>query len=152
MDGGRDSHRNASKSTIVRMMGRARQDDRNCRVPDCLVLRLGINSPDHQLDSVAEPKIGSRSGSALLADQLPQQGKILQVAVWSEVEIARHPLQFFLLNRLLVPLHEPLVGPPRDARGLYRRPLRPDRDLVRVQIVQADLVQKRLLHDLMVTR
>src|ERR1051326_4976829 len=93
-------------------------------------------------------RIGSRTGSTLLADQLSQQGKILQVAVRGEVEIARDLLQFFLLDRLLVPLHESLVGPPRDAGGLYRGPLRADRDLMRVQIGQAKLVQKRLLHDL----
>src|SRR5215211_4719732 len=86
---------------------------------------------------------------ALLRHELSQELEILLVAVGRQIEVGGNPRERLALDLLLVRLGEPLIRGPRNARGFHRGLLAADRDLMRMQIVRAELVQERLLDDLM---
>ena len=71
------------------------------------------------------------------------------VAIGLEIEIVGQLGQPLVAHRLDVLLHEAVVSAPRDAVGAHRRLLGARRDLVRVLIVEIEMVDQRLL-DLLV--
>src|ERR1700680_4636207 len=88
---------------------------------------------------------GSSSARALLPHQALQQAEILFVAIWREVQRCGNARELFLFDFLLVLLHEALISPPGYSGGFHRVALGANRNLVGVQIVQAQLIEERLL-------
>ena len=67
------------------------------------------------------------------------------VAVRLKVEIPRHFAKAFVADGFDMLLHEAIVVPPFDAGGAHGGLLGAGRDLMSVQIVQAELIDQRLL-------
>lgn len=80
--------------------------------------------------------------------ELMQQRKILFIAVWSKVEIGRNALQLFRLYGLFIFFHELLIHAPGNSRSLHGGLLRTNGNLVRMHIVEPQLVDQGLLDDL----
>ena len=91
---------------------------------------------------------GILSGTSPLVDageHAPQQIVIVLVAIGLGIEIVRHFGQPLVADALDVFLHETVIVAPGDAGGAHRRLLGAGRDLMGVQIMQAELVDQRLL-------
>jgi hypothetical protein len=74
---------------------------------------------------------------------------IVFVAIGFEVEVVGRLVEPLVAGRLHILLHEAVIGAPGDSVGADRRFLGASRDLVRVLILQFELVDQRLL-DLLV--
>src|SRR3954447_25477342 len=65
------------------------------------------------------------------------------------IEIGRNADQLFLFNLPFVLLHEILICEPRNSGSFDSVPLGPHRDLMRVKVMEAKLVEQRFLHNRM---
>src|SRR6202023_3870735 len=92
---------------------------------------------------------GSSSTRAFLPHQALQQAEILFVAIWPEVQRCGNARELFLFDLLLVLLHEALISPPGYSGGFHRVAFGANRNLVGMQVMEAQLVEERLLDDLM---
>src|SRR5215207_4629548 len=69
-----------------------------------------------------------------------EQVEIVLVAIRLEIEIGGDFAQALVADMLDVALHEPVVVTPANPGGTHRRLLGPGGDLMRMQIVQAELI------------
>ena len=93
-----------------------------------------------QGDECMRRPYGSSSTRAFLPHQALQQAEILFVAIRREAQRCGNARELFIFDLLLVLLHEALISPPGYSGGFNRIALGAEGDLVRMQVIEAQLI------------
>src|SRR5439155_1293728 len=91
---------------------------------------------------------GAALSGFLPLDQTLQEREVFFVAIRGEVQCRGNFNQLFFFNWFFMSFHQALVRPPGNSRCFHRIALRTQSDLMRMNIVQTQLVQERLLDNL----